>query len=138
VAPRAIKAPSESDSTSTTHLFVSSVLTLQLVSQTSKRGTTNITTSFRRSLFLWFVQMILPFQCFHRQAWGGRGGSLVIRRISSEESLVRIPPWPPHVSVTLGKSFTRSCLWRFRVKLRHSIRSVSGGPLSSNGLEEAL
>src|SRR6218665_638936 len=29
-------------------------------------------------------------------------------------------------------------LWRFGVKLRHSIRAVSGAPLSSNGLEEAL
>jgi len=38
----------------------------------------------------------------------------------------------------LGKSFTRSCLWRFGVKLRHSIRAVSGAPLTSNGFEEAL
>src|SRR6218665_2389187 len=29
-----------------------------------------------------------------------------------------------------------SCLWRFSMKLRHSIRAVSGAPLS--GLEEAL
>jgi len=40
--------------------------------------------------------------------------------------------WP------LGKSFTRSCLWCFTVKLRHSIRAVSGASLSSSGLEEAL
>src|SRR6218665_801218 len=39
---------------------------------------------------------------------------------------------------TLGKSFTRSCLWRFGVKLRHSIRAVSGAPMSSSGLVEAL
>ena len=39
---------------------------------------------------------------------------------------------------TLGKSFIRSCLWRIGVKLRHSIRSVSGAPLSSSGLEEVL
>ena len=39
---------------------------------------------------------------------------------------------------TLGKSFTRSCLWRFSVKLRHSIRAMLGAPLSSSGLEEAL
>src|SRR6218665_680419 len=39
---------------------------------------------------------------------------------------------------TLGKSFTRSCLWCFRVKLRHSIRAVSGEPRSSSGLEETL
>jgi len=46
---------------------------------------------------------------------------------------------------TLSKSLTRSCLWRFGVKLRHSIRAVSGGLLSSradlkrryrNGLDE--
>ena len=36
---------------------------------------------------------------------------------------------------TLGKSFTHSC---FGVKFRHSIRAVSGEPLSSSGLEEAL
>ena len=39
---------------------------------------------------------------------------------------------------TLGKSFTRSCLWHFGVKLWHSIRVASGVPLSSSGLEEAL
>src|SRR6218665_2727076 len=39
---------------------------------------------------------------------------------------------------TLGKSFTCSCLWRFGVKLRHSIRAVLGPPFSSSGLEEAL
>ena len=39
---------------------------------------------------------------------------------------------------TLGKSYTRSCLGRFSVKLRDSIRAVSGAPLSSSGLEEAL
>ena len=37
---------------------------------------------------------------------------------------------------TLGKSFTRSCLLRFGMKLQHSICAVSGAPLS--GLEEAL
>ena len=39
---------------------------------------------------------------------------------------------------TLGKYFTRSCLGRFGVKFRHSIRAESGAPLSSSGLEEAL
>jgi len=39
---------------------------------------------------------------------------------------------------TLGKFFTHSCLWRFGVKFRHCIRAVSGAPLSSRGLEEAL
>jgi len=37
---------------------------------------------------------------------------------------------------TLSKSLTRSCLWRFVVKLRHNIGAVSGGPLSSSGLED--
>ena len=39
---------------------------------------------------------------------------------------------------TLGKYFTRSCLWRFDVKLRHSICAVSGALMISSGLEEAL
>jgi len=38
----------------------------------------------------------------------------------------------------LGKSLTHSCLWRFGVKFRHSIRAVSGALLSNSGLEEAL
>jgi len=52
----------------------------------------------------------------------GRGGSLVEsiavdQRFDSRS--IR------HVG-TLGKSFTHSCLWRFGVKLRHSIRVVLG------------
>src|SRR6218665_1827598 len=39
---------------------------------------------------------------------------------------------------TLGTSLTHSCLWHFGVKLQYSIRAVSGAPLSSSGLEEAL
>ena len=39
---------------------------------------------------------------------------------------------------TLGKSFTHSCLLHFGVKFWHSIRAVSGAPLSSRGLEGAL
>ena len=39
---------------------------------------------------------------------------------------------------TLGKSLIHSCLWRFGVKLRHSIRAVSGALLNRSGLEEAL
>jgi len=39
---------------------------------------------------------------------------------------------------TLGKSFTRSCLWCFDAKLQHSIRAVLGAPLSRSWLEEAL
>ena len=39
---------------------------------------------------------------------------------------------------TLGKSLTRSCLWCFGVKHRHSIRAVSGALLSSSGLETEL
>ena len=43
-------------------------------------------------------------------------------------------------AATLGKSFTRSCLWGLGLKLRHSrpIRAVSGAALSSSELEEAL
>jgi len=37
---------------------------------------------------------------------------------------------------TLGKSFTRSCMWRFGVKLGHSIRAVSGAAMRSSGLHE--
>src|SRR6218665_963232 len=39
---------------------------------------------------------------------------------------------------TLGKSLTYSCPWRFFVKFRYSIHAVSGAPLCSSGLEEAL
>ena len=39
---------------------------------------------------------------------------------------------------TVGKSLTRSCLWRFSVKLRHSIRAMSEALMISDGLEEAL
>ena len=46
-------------------------------------------------------------------------------------------PSSRHVG-TLSKSFTDSCLWRFSVKFRHSIRTVSGAPLSGSGLEEML
>jgi len=35
----------------------------------------------------------------------------------------------------LGKSFARSCLWRFGVKLRPNFHAVLGAPLSSSGLE---
>ena len=66
--------------------------------------------------------------------FGGCGGSLVDstpfvlkgRGFESRSSL--------HAG-TLGKSFTRSCLWRFGVKLRRSIRAVSEAP---SGLVEAL
>jgi len=61
----------------------------------------------------------------------GRGGSMVdlspfVQRVVGH-----------HVGI-LGKSFTRSCLWRFGVKPQHSICAVSGAPLSSSGLGEAL
>ena len=39
---------------------------------------------------------------------------------------------------TLGNFLTHSCLWRFGVKFQHSMRAVSGVPLSSRGFEEAL
>ena len=51
-----------------------------------------------------------------------------IRRLSSEGSESRSSR---HVG-TLGMSFTRSCRSRFGVKLRYSIRAVSGAPLSSS------
>ena len=35
----------------------------------------------------------------------------------------------------LGKSLTHSCVWRFDVKLRHSIRAVPGALLSSSGMK---
>jgi len=34
---------------------------------------------------------------------------------------------------TFGRFLTHNFLWRFGVKLRHSIRVVSGEPLSSSG-----
>ena len=58
----------------------------------------------------------------------GRGGSLV-----DSSPFVRIPLYSRHVGI-FGKSFTRSCLWRFGGKPLHSIRAVSGAPLSSGGL----
>ena len=39
---------------------------------------------------------------------------------------------------TLDKSFTHSCLWRCRMKFRHSNCAVSGASLSSSGLDETL
>ena len=66
----------------------------------------------------------------------GRGGTLVDSSpfVRGFESLAS-----RHVE-TLDKSFPRCCMWRFGVKLRHSIHAVSGAPLStcSSGLEEAL
>ena len=65
----------------------------------------------------------------------GHGGSLVDsfrlkgRGFESRSS---------HHVATLGKSFTRSCLWHFSVKFRHSCCAVSGAPLSSIGLEKGL
>ena len=71
----------------------------------------------------------------------GRGGSLVysapfVRRkdrgFDSRSSR--------HLGA-LGKSFTRSCLWRFEVKLRHSIKAVVSSASEycrPIGLEEAL
>jgi len=66
----------------------------------------------------------------------GCGGSLVystpiVRRVVGVDSHSS-----RHVG-TLGKSFAHGCLWRF-VKLRHSIRVVSGALLRSSELEEAL
>src|SRR6218665_686405 len=52
----------------------------------------------------------------------------VVRRVMSSTSARR---------GTLGKSFTMQLPVRFCLKFRHSIRAVSGAPLSSSGLEEA-
>src|SRR6218665_1785747 len=68
--------------------------------------------------------------------WWGVVAHWLSRRVSSEGSWFDFH-YSHHVG-TLGKSFARSCLWRIGVKLRHSIRAVSGAPLSSGGLEEAL
>ena len=51
-----------------------------------------------------------------------RGGSLV----DSTPFHRKVAGSNPALAITLGKSFTRSCLWRFGVKLRHGIRTVSG------------
>ena len=59
-----------------------------------------------------------------------------IRRLSSEGCGFK-SCYSRHIG-TMGKSFTRSCLWRLGVKLRHSIRAVLGAPLSSSGPEEPL
>jgi len=64
------------------------------------------------------------------------GGSLVVNTCRLEGCGFK--SHSSHHVGTLSKSFTRSCLWRFGVKLRHSIRAVSGVPLSNSGLEEAL
>ena len=60
----------------------------------------------------------------------GRDGSWVdsspFVRMVVGSNLALIATYGPWTS----KSFTRSCLWRFVVKLRHSIRAVSGAPLS--------
>src|SRR6218665_450764 len=66
----------------------------------------------------------------------GRSGSLLdsapfVLRVAGSNPPIR------HVG-TLDKSFTRSCLWSFGVKLRHSIRAESRAPLSSSELEEVL
>ena len=39
---------------------------------------------------------------------------------------------------TLGKSFTRSCLWRFGMKPLHSNHAVLGALMNSSGFEEVL
>ena len=56
---------------------------------------------------------------------------LQILRLSSHVSQVRTPLYPPHRD--LRKFFTRSCLWRFGVKLQYRIRAVSGAPLRVTG-----
>ena len=68
----------------------------------------------------------------------GRGGALVESK-PLDRRVVHGFEFRSSLHVgTLGKSFTWSCLWRFGVNLRHSIRAVSGGLLSSSGLKEEL
>ena len=69
----------------------------------------------------------------------GRYGSLVdfapfFRRAAGSNPALaaKYGPW------AMGMISTRSCLWPFGVKLRHSIHAVSRAPLSCSGLEGAL
>ena len=62
------------------------------------------------------------------KVWGrvGHGGALVdstsfVRRVAGSNAAL---------ATTIGKSFTRNCLWRFGVKLRLGIRVVLGTLLS--------
>ena len=69
----------------------------------------------------------------------GHGGPMVdsapfVRRVAGSNSILAATK----AVGTLGKSFTRSCLWRFGVKFQHSSHAVSGVLLSSNGLEKVL
>src|SRR6218665_818937 len=70
-------------------------------------------------IYIWTWWLIGRFVAFHPKGCG-------FKSLSSRHA------------GTLGKSYTRSCLWCFGVKLRHSICAVSGAPLSSSGPEEAL
>ena len=80
------------------------------------------------------MSILLQYKQYEEHEVVGRGGALV----ESEGLRVRIRS--SRQVGTLGKFLTRSCLWRFGVKLLHSIRrpTVSGALLNSNGLEEAL
>jgi len=66
----------------------------------------------------------------------GRGCALVVVAFRPEGRVFESHS-SRHVG-NFGKFLTRSCLWRFGVKLRHSIRAVSGALLSISGTEEAL
>jgi len=76
--------------------------------------------------------------CQYRQT-GKPDRSPTYMYVGRDSSLVVSSPFVrSHHVGTLGKSFTSSCLWSFGVKLRNSIRAVSGAPLSSSDLEDAL
>jgi len=77
--------------------------------------------------------MCFPLGHLGLSLYYGRGCALV----ESTPFVRRVMDSSRHVG-TLSKSLTHSCLGRFGVKFRHSIRAVSGSPLSSSGLEEAL
>ena len=87
-----------------------------------------------REILLWMFGHCTPQLLTRVYDVVGRGGALV-ESIAFNQRVVGSNPAP---AATLGKSFTRSCLWRFGMKLRHSIRAVSGTLLSRSGLEEAL
>src|SRR6218665_3430577 len=81
-------------------------------------------------LFLWnrSWKLLLGNQCtgfvFFCICSVARGGTLIDQTPLESRSICHIG--------TLGKSFTRSCLWCFRMKLRHSIRAVLRSLLSSS------
>ena len=92
----------------------------------------SITSQYRDIDLIKEICLFLDVTCLFRRAHDVIGRFNAFRPISRGFK----PRSSRHVG-TLGKSFTRSYLWRFGVKLRHSIRAVLGAPLSRwpSGLE---